>query len=203
MAACQKAEEEEAAEHGKISESDSEVAENKIFIDTITPSDDSFSERNDTNIEEETGDYKDENLGKQEHTSEPGTSKPGASWIRSGESLCAKYKPIRILEGDALIPKQISTSGIEIFDELVELLLLMLVLLYFCTSIEYKEPLPWPIYRHKWYQDHHKIFHQSKVHGGGGELMAREASELIVGVWSALLGVWPALETNFPERAQG
>ncbi len=54
LAVCQKAEEEEAAEHRKILESDSELAENKIFIDTITPSDDSFLERNDTNIEEKT-----------------------------------------------------------------------------------------------------------------------------------------------------
>ncbi len=42
LAACQKAEEEEAAEHRKILESDFELAENKNFIDTITPLDDFF-----------------------------------------------------------------------------------------------------------------------------------------------------------------
>ena len=101
LAACQRAEEEEAAEHEKISESNSEIAENEVFIGTIIPSDDSSSERDDTDIEDEADDWEDGNTGEQEHNPET-----GASWIRSGESLRAKNKLIRILEGDALIPKQ-------------------------------------------------------------------------------------------------
>lgn len=62
LATYQKPEAEEAAEHRKILESDSKLAENKIFIDTITFLDDSFSEQNVTNIEEETDDSKNEIL---------------------------------------------------------------------------------------------------------------------------------------------
>ena len=98
LATCQRAEKEEAAEHGRISESDSEVAENEVFLGTITPLDDSLSERDDTDIDnDEAEDWEDE-PGENEPTSE--------AWIRSGESPRAKNKLIRILEGNALIPKQ-------------------------------------------------------------------------------------------------
>lgn len=51
LAAYQRAEEKKAAEHVKISESNSEVAENKAFLGTIIPLDDSFSERDNTDID--------------------------------------------------------------------------------------------------------------------------------------------------------
>lgn len=56
FAACQKAEEEKAVERRRISESDFKVAENEVFIGTITPLDDSLSERDDTDIDDNEAD---------------------------------------------------------------------------------------------------------------------------------------------------
>ena len=70
LAACQREEEEKAAEHKKNLEFDSEVVENKAFLGTITLLDDSLSERNNINIDNnEAKDWEDE-LGENEPTSE-------------------------------------------------------------------------------------------------------------------------------------
>lgn len=97
LAACQRAEEEKIVEQGRISESDSEIAENEAFIGVITPLDNSLSERDDTNIENNKAD---------DWEDEPGNEPISEAWIRSGENPRTKSKLIQILEGDALIPKQ-------------------------------------------------------------------------------------------------
>lgn len=97
LAACQRAEEEKTVEQGRISESDSEIAENEAFIGVITPLDNSLSERDDTNIENNKAD---------DWEDKPGNEPISEAWIRSGKSPRAKSKLIQILEGDALIPKQ-------------------------------------------------------------------------------------------------
>lgn len=51
LATCLRAEEEEAAEQGKISEFDFEIIENETFICTIIPLDDFFLERDNIDIE--------------------------------------------------------------------------------------------------------------------------------------------------------
>ena len=86
--------------HRKISESNSEIAENEFFIGTIILLDDFFLKKDDTNIEDEADDWEDKNTEKQEHKSQT-----GGSWIRLGESLYAKNKLIQILEGNTLISK--------------------------------------------------------------------------------------------------
>ena len=97
LSVCQRVEEEEVAEQGKTSESDSEIAENEAFIGVITSLDDSLLERDDTDIEnDKANDWEDKS--ENEPTSE--------AWIRSGASLYIKSKLIQILEGNVLIPKQ-------------------------------------------------------------------------------------------------
>ena len=67
-------------------ESDSEVAENEAFLGTITPLDDSLSERDDTDIDNDEAENWEDEPGEYEPTSE--------AWIRSGENLHAKNKLI-------------------------------------------------------------------------------------------------------------
>lgn len=45
-------------------ESDSKVAENEVFISTITPLDDFFLEKNDIDIENKVDDWEDKNIRK-------------------------------------------------------------------------------------------------------------------------------------------
>ena len=51
IAACQRAEEEKAIEQKKILESDFEITENDVFINTITPLDDFLLKKDDINME--------------------------------------------------------------------------------------------------------------------------------------------------------
>ena len=98
LAACQRAEKEKLTEYKKISESDSEVAENKAFLGTITLLNDSFSKKDNTNIDNNKAEDWKNKFRENKPTSE--------AWIRSGKSFGTKNKLIQILEGNALIPKQ-------------------------------------------------------------------------------------------------
>lgn len=63
IAACQRAEEEKAIEQKKILESDFEITENDVFINTITPLDDFLLKKDDINMENDKTDNWKNKLG--------------------------------------------------------------------------------------------------------------------------------------------
>lgn len=72
--------------------------ENETFLGIITPLNDSFPERDDTNIDNNEAEDWEDKPEKNELTSK--------AWIRSRENPCAKNKLIQILKGNTLILKQ-------------------------------------------------------------------------------------------------
>lgn len=86
MIAYQGVEEEKPAEHRKNPKSNSKVAKNGVFIDTIGSLDNSPLERDNTDIKNSEADDWEEKPKENEPTSE--------AWIRSGENLCTKKKLI-------------------------------------------------------------------------------------------------------------
>lgn len=70
LIAYQGAEEEEPAKHRKNPKSNSKVAENEVFMDTITPLDNSLLERDNINIKNNEADDWEEKPREYEPTSE-------------------------------------------------------------------------------------------------------------------------------------
>lgn len=85
------------AEHRKILEYDSKVAKNEAFLETITPLDNFFLKKDNTNIDNNEAEDWEDKLEKNKSIFE--------AWIRSKESPYIKNKLIQILENNILIPK--------------------------------------------------------------------------------------------------
>lgn len=71
LAAYQKAQEEDVAEQGEVLKSDSKIAENEVFLGSIIALDNSFSEKDNSNIKnDKADDLEDKITEKNQPTSE-------------------------------------------------------------------------------------------------------------------------------------